>query len=70
MLGDDDRNVLRREVVRPFLPSSSRLNSARLPDSLLLLQTHKWHQPWQLYFLTICCSMSAAIQGMDESVVS
>ncbi|GAA5845328.1 hypothetical protein JCM9279_004843 [Rhodotorula babjevae] len=46
MLGEDDRNVLRREV------------------------THKWHQPWQLYFLTICCSMSAAIQGMDESVTN
>ncbi|GAA5939644.1 hypothetical protein JCM3775_002076 [Rhodotorula graminis] len=46
MLGEEDRNVLRREV------------------------THKWHQPWQLYFLTICCSMSAAIQGMDESVTN
>ncbi|TNY22033.1 hexose transport-related protein [Rhodotorula diobovata] len=32
--------------------------------------THKWHQPWQLYFLTICCSMAAAVQGMDESVTN
>ncbi|BGP51893.1 hypothetical protein JCM10450v2_007853 [Rhodotorula kratochvilovae] len=32
--------------------------------------THKWDQPWQLYALTICCSMAAAVQGMDESVTN
>ncbi|TNY22032.1 hexose transport-related protein [Rhodotorula diobovata] len=32
--------------------------------------THKWDHPWQLYFLTICCSMAAAVQGMDESVTN
>ncbi|GAA6021550.1 hypothetical protein JCM10207_005064 [Rhodosporidiobolus poonsookiae] len=31
---------------------------------------HKWRQPWQLYSLVICCSMAAAIQGMDESVTN
>ncbi|KAL4867980.1 hypothetical protein BDV12DRAFT_170417 [Aspergillus spectabilis] len=29
--------------------------------------THKWSQPWQLYFLAGMCSMAAAVQGMDET---
>lgn len=30
-------------------------------------KNHKWSQPWQLYWLTVMCSMGAATQGMDES---
>ncbi|KAL9115140.1 MAG: hypothetical protein Q9227_000934 [Pyrenula ochraceoflavens] len=30
--------------------------------------THKWSQPWQLYFLAGMCSLAAAVQGMDETV--
>ncbi|KAL5344005.1 hypothetical protein BJX70DRAFT_6140 [Aspergillus crustosus] len=29
--------------------------------------THKWSQPWQLYFMAGMCSMAAAVQGMDET---
>ncbi|GAA5860119.1 hypothetical protein JCM8547_009188 [Rhodosporidiobolus lusitaniae] len=32
--------------------------------------THKWDQPKTMYFLVICCSMAAALQGMDESVTN
>ncbi|GAA6050744.1 hypothetical protein JCM3770_006604 [Rhodotorula araucariae] len=32
--------------------------------------THKWDHPKTLYFLVICCSMAAAVQGMDESVTN
>ncbi|GFZ45708.1 hypothetical protein JCM24511_03437 [Saitozyma sp. JCM 24511] len=32
--------------------------------------THKWDQPWILYNLVIACSVAAAVQGMDESVIS
>ncbi|GAA5897953.1 hypothetical protein JCM6882_005120 [Rhodosporidiobolus microsporus] len=32
--------------------------------------SHKWSQPWQMYSLVICCSMAAAVQGMDESVTN
>ncbi|KUL91265.1 hypothetical protein ZTR_01468 [Talaromyces verruculosus] len=35
---------------------------------LLREHTHKWHQPWQLYWLVIMCSLAAAVQGMDETV--
>ncbi|KAL2862830.1 sugar porter family MFS transporter [Aspergillus lucknowensis] len=29
--------------------------------------THKWSQPWQLYFMATMCSLAAAVQGMDET---
>lgn len=32
--------------------------------------THKYDQPWVLYNLVIACSVAAAVQGMDESVIS
>ncbi|PWY88187.1 hypothetical protein BO70DRAFT_177295 [Aspergillus heteromorphus CBS 117.55] len=31
-------------------------------------QTHKWSQPWQLYWMAAMCSLAAAVQGMDETV--
>ena len=30
--------------------------------------THRWDQPWMLYWLVSMSSMAAAVQGMDESV--
>ena len=33
-------------------------------------KTKKWHQPFILYWLAICCSAAAAIQGADESVIN
>ncbi|KAE9401625.1 hypothetical protein BT96DRAFT_991975 [Gymnopus androsaceus JB14] len=32
--------------------------------------THKWDQPITLYYLVILCSMAAAVQGMDETVIN
>ncbi|THU79353.1 hypothetical protein K435DRAFT_875558 [Dendrothele bispora CBS 962.96] len=32
--------------------------------------THKWDQPKMLYYLVVLCSMAAAVQGMDESVIN
>jgi len=37
-------------------------------ETLIREKTHKWSQPWQLYWLAIMCSMAAAVQGMDETV--
>ena len=31
--------------------------------------THRWHQPWQLYYLVILCSMAAAVQGVGHYLV-
>ena len=29
--------------------------------------THRWHQPWELYYLVILCSLGAAVQGVRSS---
>ncbi|KAF2811506.1 putative MFS sugar transporter [Mytilinidion resinicola] len=31
-------------------------------------KTHKWDQPWMLYWLVSMASLAAAVQGMDETV--
>lgn len=36
-------------------------------DALEREHTHKWSQPWSLYWLVIMCSLAAAVQGMDET---
>ena len=30
--------------------------------------THRWSQPFMLYWLCVMCSLAAAVQGMDETV--
>ncbi|OAG38845.1 hypothetical protein AYO21_06876 [Fonsecaea monophora] len=30
--------------------------------------THRWSQPFTLYWLVVMCSLAAAVQGMDETV--
>lgn len=32
--------------------------------------THRWKQPFDMYFLAVACGMAAVVQGMDETVVS
>ncbi|GJJ06233.1 hypothetical protein Clacol_000423 [Clathrus columnatus] len=39
-------------------------------NTLRMEITHKWRQPKDLYYLVIACSMAAAVQGMDESVIN
>ncbi|GAA5863489.1 hypothetical protein JCM8547_007261 [Rhodosporidiobolus lusitaniae] len=39
-------------------------------DALRREVTHKWQQPLTMYALVVCCSMAAAVQGMDESVTN
>ncbi|KAJ5661480.1 uncharacterized protein N7477_009096 [Penicillium maclennaniae] len=31
---------------------------------------HRWSQPWKMYVVIALCSLSAAVQGMDETVVN
>ncbi|KAF8606306.1 hypothetical protein BDV93DRAFT_489755 [Ceratobasidium sp. AG-I] len=33
-------------------------------------QTHRWDQPKTLYYLVVLCSLAAAVQGMDETVIN
>lgn len=32
--------------------------------------THKWRQPWSMYYIAVISSLAAVVQGMDESVVN
>jgi hypothetical protein len=32
--------------------------------------THRWSQPFQLYFLVVLCAGSAIVQGMDQTAVN
>ncbi|KAL1742659.1 hypothetical protein HDZ31DRAFT_65768 [Schizophyllum fasciatum] len=32
--------------------------------------THKWSQPKTLYYMVVCCSLAAAVQGMDQSAIN
>ncbi|EAS29308.3 sugar porter (SP) family MFS transporter [Coccidioides immitis RS] len=33
-------------------------------------KTHKWNQPFMMYFMTILCAGSAIVQGMDQTAVN
>ncbi|KAK9452060.1 uncharacterized protein V1518DRAFT_49370 [Limtongia smithiae] len=39
-------------------------------DALEHASLHKWAQPTTLYVLVIACSLAAAVQGMDETVIN
>ncbi|UNI15982.1 hypothetical protein JDV02_002463 [Purpureocillium takamizusanense] len=39
-------------------------------EVLRMEETHRWHQPFMLYFLCILCAGSAIVQGMDQSAVN
>ncbi|CAK7267443.1 hypothetical protein SEPCBS119000_002555 [Sporothrix epigloea] len=44
--------------------------SDREREVLAREETHKWSNPKHLYSVIIICSLSAAVQGMDETVVN
>ncbi|RJE24821.1 MFS sugar transporter [Aspergillus sclerotialis] len=39
-------------------------------DLLRREKTHKWRQPFMMYFMTILCAGSAIVQGMDQTAVN
>ncbi|KAB8266083.1 hypothetical protein BDV32DRAFT_896 [Aspergillus pseudonomiae] len=43
------------------------------PDEIEVLQkefSNRWSQPWTMYLVIALCSLAAAVQGMDETVVN
>ncbi|OOF94884.1 hypothetical protein ASPCADRAFT_171253 [Aspergillus carbonarius ITEM 5010] len=43
------------------------------PEELEVLENeyaHRWSQPWTMWLVICLCSLSAAVQGMDETVVN
>lgn len=35
-----------------------------------LEKTHRWKQPWMMYFMIVLCAGSAIVQGMDQTAVN
>ncbi|EJD51531.1 hypothetical protein AURDEDRAFT_83358 [Auricularia subglabra TFB-10046 SS5] len=33
-------------------------------------KTHRWDQPFMIYYVAVCSAMAAVVQGMDEAVVN
>ncbi|KAF5351753.1 hypothetical protein D9756_007419 [Leucocoprinus leucothites] len=48
------------------LPLLTETDKQALHDEI----SNKWRQPKMLYYLVILCSVAAAVQGMDESVIN
>ncbi|KAK2759844.1 hypothetical protein FQN54_002578 [Arachnomyces sp. PD_36] len=39
-------------------------------NTIRMEKTHRWNQPFMLYFMTILCAGSAIVQGMDQTAVN
>ncbi|KAF8908823.1 hypothetical protein CPB85DRAFT_1222505 [Mucidula mucida] len=72
-----DLEDLSEELQKGALIAQDPLAFERLPmlddaDRNILRReiTHRWDQPKTLYYLVILCSVAAAVQGMDESVIN
>ncbi|KAL4888165.1 hypothetical protein BDV59DRAFT_211489 [Aspergillus ambiguus] len=68
---EDYRDAFRKGALISQDPKSA-LSLPELTDwekeALEREHTHKWAQPFPLYFLAAMCSLAAAVQGMDETV--
>lgn len=67
----DHLDVMRRGALvaqRPNAAQGMDELSAEEKEQIAREHTHKWDQPWMLYFLVSMSSLAAAVQGMDESV--
>lgn len=51
-------------------PSFESLSQLNEDDKILLRReiTHRWDQPWELYYLVILCSLAAAVQGVSSAI--
>lgn len=69
---DDFRKgaLLSRVINRPngFEHVSSLSDEER--EALRYEVTHRWSQPFMLYFLVVLCAGSAIVQGMDQTAVN
>lgn len=74
---DDVRAFRLGAVIAGYL---NQYDAVAMPEGLALTDrerdvldrevTHKWSQPTMLYAVIVICSLCAAVQGMDETVVN
>lgn len=66
LIGDFEKGALVAQDPAAF-ESLSELSE----DEKILLRrevTHKWDQPWELYYMVILCSLAAAVQGVRSAI--
>ncbi|RMJ28446.1 MFS sugar transporter [Aspergillus sp. HF37] len=68
ILGDLKRGALVAQDPRSF----ESLDELSEDEKVLLRRekTHRWSQPFMMYFMTILCAGSAIVQGMDQTAVN
>lgn len=67
----DKTELIKKGALISQAPSSALDLEELTPEEKEVLSrehSHKWSQPWRLYWLCTMCSLAAAVQGMDESV--
>ncbi|EAW11993.1 sugar porter family MFS transporter [Aspergillus clavatus NRRL 1] len=73
-MGDEeDIRAFELGAVLAQAPAKFATVSGLTPEEREILHrefTHRWSQPWTMYLVIALCSLSAAVQGMDETVVN
>ncbi|KAB8070594.1 hypothetical protein BDV29DRAFT_160301 [Aspergillus leporis] len=71
-LGDIVELLKRGALVAQDPRSFELLNELSEDEKELLRRekTHRWNQPFMMYFMTILCAGSAIVQGMDQTAVN
>lgn len=73
---DEHRDDLRKGALLARVAQDpegfERIDELTEEEKLVLRReiTHRWSQPFQLYFLCILCAGSAIVQGMDQTAVN
>lgn len=62
--------LLARVFQQPTGFESVKAISEEERDILRMEVSHRWHQPFMLYFLAVLCAGSAIVQGMDQTAVN
>ncbi|KAK8087032.1 hypothetical protein PG994_002006 [Apiospora phragmitis] len=80
LTAEDDVRAFRLGAVIAGNRNQYEYDAVVMPDGLRLTDrerevlgrevTHKWSQPTMLYAVIVICSLCAAVQGMDETVVN
>ena len=67
-LGHLEDTFRKAALVAQDPPSFESIDALTEDDKAILRReiTHRWDQPWELYYLVIMCSLAAAVQGVSR----
>ncbi|KAJ3531539.1 hypothetical protein NM688_g7559 [Phlebia brevispora] len=70
---EDHKEIIKRGALvaqNPKAFEKCSLLSEDEKEALRRERAHPWTQPFKMYYLVVICSLAAAVQGMDESVIN